>query len=360
MKRIALCLLIAFCSIASFAQTAQERVLFIVDGSPIIEDPKDDEQLINDDIDHFDVVTNADSIKIAGFEGKIDKIIYVTTKAYLQRSAETKLIPTTKTMTRNNGLWQLKDSATPYTGPFIDYFMNGKKQGEGMLKAGIIDGIRTLYYPNGNKRYFYTYAKGMENGESEEYFINGKLRQKGSFVDKREVGLWQIFYSTGKLKRQSTFVDHKQVIPKEEEKFYSLLDKSIKLMQEEDYPAVIKKLDDAEKIKQDYADLYFYRGTAKLDKFDFDNAVTDLDKAIEIEPLYMEAISNRAFTRLRKYQFKNSRTLSKTNGVTILATKDNVAIPKEELDKICADLNLGYSLGDRKPMIIDAIKEYCK
>jgi tetratricopeptide (TPR) repeat protein len=190
--------------------------------------------------------------------------------------------------------------------------------------------------------------------------MNGKLKQKGSFIDAKETGLWQVFYSTGKIKRQSTVVNGKQDIPKEELKFYTLLDKGKDLMKEGDYKTAIKRLDDAEKLNQSYSDLYFYRGTAKLDNFDFDNAIIDFDKAIEIEPLYMEAISNRAFARLRKYEFKDSRTLSKTKEVTILAAKDKVPIPKDDQDKICADLNLGYQLGDRKPMIIDAIKNYCQ
>jgi hypothetical protein len=64
--------------------------------------------------------------------------------------------------------------------------------------------------------------------------------------------------------------------------------------------------------------------------------------------------------RLRKYQLKNSRTISRSNGVTVLAAKDRVEIPKDELEKMCADLNKGYQLGDTGPMILDAIKNYCK
>ncbi len=74
----------------------------------------------------------------------------------------------------------------------------------------------------------------------------------------------------------------------------------------------------------------------------------------------MEAISNRAFARLRKYEFKGSKVLSKNQDVTIMAAKDKAPIPREDLDKICADLNLRYELGDRKPMIMDAINTYCK
>ncbi|MES2268091.1 MAG: toxin-antitoxin system YwqK family antitoxin [Bacteroidota bacterium] len=359
MNKIFLCFFLFVLSASCFAQT-QERILFIVDGIPVIDDPKNDEQPSNGDIDHIKIVTDTAQINEIGYKGKIDKIVYITTKAYLLRSDADKLIPSTKLMTRTNGLWQLNGSNTPYTGPFIDYFMNGSKEGEGTFKNGLIDGIRTVYFPNGNKRYFYTYANGIENGASEEYFRNGNLKQKGSFINKKEVGLWQIYYSTGKLKRESTFINNKQAISKEDEKFYAILDKGIILMREEEYDSAVKRLNDAEKLKQGYADLYFYRGTAKLDLLDFENALIDLNKAIEIEPLYMEAIANRAFTRLRKYQFKDSRTLSNNNQITVLAAKDKVLIPKDEQEKICADLNLAYSLGDDKKMILDAMKEYCK
>lgn len=361
MNKLALSfLMILFCGIAS-AQTTRERVLYIVDKIPIIETHKDDEDLLKEDVDNLEVITDSTRIKTLGYGGKIDKIIMITTKAYLKRTPEEKLIPSTKSMVRKDGQWFMTDANAPYTGPFIDYFTNGKKQGDGTLKEGVVDGVRTVYYPNGNKRYFYTYTKGVQNGASEEYFINGKLRQKGSFINEKQTGLWQIFYSTGKLKRQSTFVNNKDAPTKEETTFYALLEKAIGQMKEDEYSSAIKKLNDAEKLNPNYADLYFYRGTAKLNSFDFDNAIIDFEKAVEIEPLYIEATTNRAFARMRKYEFKGSRTISKTNGVTILAgSKDKVSIPKEDLDKICADLNLGYSLGDHNQMTIDAISKYCK
>lgn len=359
MKNIILTFLLLVYSSISFSQEKQDRILYFVDSIPILDTPEGDDEISEEDIAQLDVVTNLEKIKALGREGKIDKIIYIITKAYLARSAEVKRIPTSKNMDRKNGIWYHENSDQPYTGKFIDYFVNGKIQGEGVLRDGIIEGIRTVYYPNGNKKYFYTYANGIENGESEEYFINGKLKQKGSFTNKKETGLWQVFYSTGKLKRQSMFVNNKQDLPKEEMKFHSLLSKGITIMREGDYGGAVKKFNEAAKLNAGYADLYFYRGTAKLNTFDFDNAISDFDNAIALEPLYMEALSNRAFARLRKYEFKDSKTLSKSNEVTVVVAKDNVPIPKDDLDKICSDLKRGFELGDRKPIVIDAIKRYC-
>lgn len=88
--------------------------------------------------------------------------------------------------------------------------------------------------------------------------------------------------------------------------------------------------------------------------------VKTLTKAIGLEPLYKEALANRAFAHLRKYEFKNSRTLSKNSGVTVMAMKDKVEIPADELSKICSDLNAAYNLGDRMPMIAEAIQKHCQ
>ena len=108
-----------------------------------------------------------------------------------------------------------------------------------------------------------------------------------------------------------------------------------------------------------YSDVYFHRSRAYLYDLRFDEALIDCDRAIELEPMYREAYSNRAFVRLRKHELKDSRTLGKSGGVTILASKDNVEIPDAEREKICADLKTGYELGDRQQMIVDAIENYC-
>jgi hypothetical protein len=46
--------------------------------------------------------------------------------------------------------------------------------------------------------------------------------------------------------------------------------------------------------------------------------------------------------------------------VTVLAAKDKVEIPKDQLEKICNDLSKGIQLGDDKPMMLDAQKIYCQ
>ncbi|HWZ16627.1 MAG TPA: hypothetical protein VNW95_15415 [Mucilaginibacter sp.] len=360
MKHI-LAIILSFSLLTCFCQDIKksENILYIVDSVPIIKDPdKTSGTLKNDDIDHLEVVTNSDKIKALGYTS-IDKIIYITTKEFVKRPDEIKKIPTTRSMERREGVWYLKNVTTSYSGKFIDYFLNGRIEGEGVLKDGVANGTRIVYYENGNKNYLRNYINGIANGYSEEFFPNGATKQKGSFKDGKDDGLWVEYYSTGTVKRQTNFVNLVPNMSKDEKKFFDLKNKAVELMQAEDYKSAIKKLDEAEKLNSKYSDIYFYRGTAKLDNLDFDNAIVDFDKAVELEPLYIEALANRAFARIRKYEFKNSRTLKQTSEVTILATKDKVEIPDDEKNKICADLNKSVELGDDKDMIFDAIKKYC-
>jgi antitoxin component YwqK of YwqJK toxin-antitoxin module len=360
MKYILSLIILLFC-IKGFSQEPkkQESILYIVDNLPIIDDPDESNgTLTNDDIDHLNVLTNPEKIRELGYNN-VDKIIYIFTKEYEKRSDDLKKIPSTKTMEKKDGLWYLKDSPTPYSGKFIDYFINGKIQGEGFLHDGLVNGTRTVYFKNGQKSYFRNYINGVTNGYSEEYFIDGKLKQKGSFKNGKDEGVWIDYYSTGKIKRQTNFVNLMPVMTKEEKKFYDLQSRALELMSSEDYNTALKKLNEAEKLNPSYADIYFYKGTSELDVLNFDAAIIDFDKAIELEPLYMEALANRAFARIRKYEFKNGRALMNTHEVKVLAVKDKVEIPQDEKEKICSDLNRSVSLGDAKELILDALKKYC-
>jgi antitoxin component YwqK of YwqJK toxin-antitoxin module len=356
-----LSLVLSFSLVNCFAQDVkkEQSILYIVDSIPIINDPdKNSGTLSNEDVDHLEVVTNPDKIKALGYTS-VGKIIYVTTKAYSKRPDDIRKIPSTKLMERKDGVWYMKDAKIPYNGRFIDYYINGWIKDEGIFKEGVVSGIHTSYYQNGNKSFFRNYINGVANGYSEEYFINGKLKQKGSFKNGKDDGIWIDYYSTGEIKRQTNFVNLVPDMSKDEKKFYDLQEKARALMKEEDYKGAIKKLDDAEKLNNKYADVYFYRGTAKLDDLDFDSAILDFDKAITLEPLYMESLANRAFARIRKYQFKNSRTLTKNSEVTVLAARDKIEIPADEKTKICDDLNKSVELGDDNGMVADAIKTYC-
>lgn len=359
MKSIALFVLLCI-FFPAFTQNTEENILYVIDSVPVLEDPsEDDGELSETDIETLTVVTNKEDIEKYGRKN-IDKIIFITTKEYLKRSDSLKKIPSVKQMERREGKWYLIGSSTPYTGSFTDYYLNGKKQGDGFFNEGLVEGLRTVYYQDGTKSYYRYYQNGIENGESQEFHPNGKIHQEGVFKNGKENGIWKEWYSTGHLKRQVEFKDGASISTKEEDKFYKLLSNGVKLSKEGNFPAAVKVFDKAIELNPNFSDALFYRGTAYLNDFKFDEAINDFDRAIQLEPYYMESLSNRAFARLRKYEFKNSRTLSKNKYTTVLASKDKVEIPNEELDKICADLNSGFNLGDKKAMIVDAMKKYCQ
>jgi antitoxin component YwqK of YwqJK toxin-antitoxin module len=347
-------------SLLRYSQSQQENILYIVDSMPILEDPEEGMgELNNEDIEELTVITTKSEIEKLGFKD-IDKAIVITTKEYAKRPQELKNIPSTIKMEKKDGKWHLKNTATPYSGPIIDYYINGKKQGEGVFKDGKIDGLRTVYYPNGKKSFYRHYTNGIENGESAEYFPTGQIKQQGVFKNGEEDGLWKQWYSTGQLKRETQFKEGKAQPTKEAEKFHNYLSKGIQLFREENYPGAVKALDKAIELNPDYSDAYFHRGTAYFYNFQFDEAVNDYNRALALEPLYKESLANRAFARIRKYEFKNSRTISKNSGVTVLASKDKVEIHKDELELICHDLNKAHELGDKIEMIEEAIKNYCQ
>src|SRR5690606_34958988 len=150
MKNKILILLLTILPIIGFSQNQNENVFYVVDSIPVIEEPKEGfGTLTENEIDRVEVVKNKEAIEKTGYKD-LERIIYVFTKEYVKRPDSIKTIPTTKLMTNKNGTWYLKDNSIPYSGKFIDYYLNGKKQGEGTLSNGKLKGKRLMYYVNGN------------------------------------------------------------------------------------------------------------------------------------------------------------------------------------------------------------------
>jgi len=164
----------------------------------------------------------------------------------------------------------------------------------------------------------------------------------------------------GKIK-EKIFIKGDKVIPDPNlVKLNQLMDKSNQSNKEGDTKAAIKYCSKAIELDSTFADAYFARGTIKLNDFKFDDAIADFDKALKLEPYMDVALANRAFARIRKYQFANSRTLSKNDDVTVLASADKVPIATDDQEKICSDLQEAVFLGDKSKMITEALSNYCQ
>ncbi|AHF17096.1 toxin-antitoxin system YwqK family antitoxin [Niabella soli] len=362
-------------------QTIADKIMFVVDSIPVIDDPQQGDEIQQTDVADITIIKNKDTLNRLGY-AQFDGVTFVFTKEYRNRADSLRQIPSTKQMERKNGVWLFHNN--PYSGPFIDYYYSGKKQGDGAFINGLVNGRRTMYYQNGKIEAEKYYKDGIENGLAKEYYEDGTLRQKGIFADGKEEGIWESYFPNGKVKllsnyfkgelfdtatryystgriKEKVFIKKGKVEPDPNlVRINQLMKKSNESNKEGDIKAAIKYCSKALELDSSFADAYFSRGTIKLNDFQFDDAIADLDKALFYEPYMATALANRAFARIRKYQFANSRTLSKNRDVTVLAAADKVPVPAGEQEKICADLQKAVFLGNKTKMIIEALSDYCQ
>ncbi|MCY1634033.1 tetratricopeptide repeat protein [Marinifilum sp. D737] len=383
MRKLLLFIILTLNYTIGFSQNQNERVLYIVDSIPVIEEPAEGfGTLSENEIDRIDVVKNREVINSTGHI-EFDALIYVFTKEYVNRPDSIKTIPTTKQMIRKNGQWYLKNSTSAYTGKFIDYYLIGKIQGEGVMLNGKLEGKRLRYHPNGNVSDINEYENGISNGMEERFYEDGTLMQKGRLINGKEIGVWEMYHPNGKLKQRTTFnengkmdgesisyystgelrgkITYKNGIyqkDKDTNKTYDLYNQAQVFYKQGNFKSAIKKYSKCLEIKPNWVDGYFARATAKLNNMEFEEAIADFDKTLDIEPYFVKAYANKAFARIRKYELGNGRTLSQNKNIQVVASKTTV-IPESELKKICEDLSKAISLGDNNWMVLEAVKKYC-
>lgn len=384
MRKTLLLIILTLSSTIGFSQNQNENVLYIVDSIPVIEEPKEGFGILNEnEIDRVEVVKDKKIIESAGYKD-LDGIIYVFTKLYTERPDSIKAIPTTNRMIKRNGTWFIENDSNPYSGKFIDYYLNGNKQGEGVLLNGKLNGKRLIYHLNGNLSDELEYKNGISNGLEKRFYEDGSLMQKGQLKNGKEIGIWEMYHPNGQLKQRTTFnengkmngesisyystgnVKGKNVYEngvyqkdKVNEKLFDYYNESQELYKQANYSGAIKKLNKALKLDSTWAEGYFARGTMKLNNFQFDEAIKDFDKTLEIEPYFTKAYANRAFAIIRKYELGTGRTLSDSKDIRVIATKET-EIPESELTKVCADLKRAIALGDDNSMVLEAIEKHCK
>lgn len=380
-KTILITILLIFTLLNAFGQASSEKIIYIVDSIPVIEDPEEGNEISQTDIADFTVVKDKDKLKLLGYE-QFDSAIYLFTKEYRNRPDSIKRILSTKQMEKKGDVWNF--NGTPFNGRFIDYYYSGKKQGEGAFLNGKVNGYRVLYYENGKKLMERFFKSGIANRLEQEFYEDGSLKYKGEYVDGKEDGVWESYfpngqvklhssyekgevkgnaikyYSNGKIKENVFIKNGKVTYDPKLEKINQLMIKSNDSNKEGDLKIAIKYCTKALELDSTYAEAYFSRGTIKLNNFQFDEAIADFDKALQLEPFMEFALGNRAFARIRKYQFGNSRTLSQSKEVTVLASKDKVAVPDSERAKICTDLKTSIFLGNKIKMITEALADYCQ
>lgn len=367
-------------SIKYFSQEKNESIVYIIDNIIIKNDPERGDELKNEDVSEMNVVKNKDSLKKYGFE-KFDGAIYIFTKEYQKRNNDVKKIPSTKQMELKNGnVWYYKGQI--YSGPFIDYYLSGKIEGEGILKNGKLEGIRKKYFQNGKLSLEREYSESISNGLEKEYYEDGSLKQKGIMKNNKEIGVWEMYFPNGQVKQRATFtedhkndesiayysngkifehntmVDGKVIKDKSLDEVKNLITKSQEEYKKENYKSALKYIDKAIALKPDYQNAYFIKGTMLLNEMKFDESLSNFDKAIEIEPYYEFALANRAFARIKKYELGNSKVIDNEQ-ITVAISKRDIKISEDDLKMICNDLQQAIFLGDKNEMVLDANDKYC-
>ena len=381
-NRLFLLNLFTTCFLFMFAQTstAQSSIkeIFIVDSIPLFTDPEYGDFLSPNDIIGIRTISNKDSLKQLGYQ-KLDRVSYISTKAYHERSDSLKRIPTKKRMVYKNGAWTLNGML--YSGPFIDYFLNGRKSEEGTLKNGLLNGSRKVYNPGGNLVQDYTYKQGIQNGPAKKYYPDGNLSDDGNFLSGRKDGVWQEYYPNKQLRESMTFkegmpvgevkiywsngrleyIAHFQngvLIPKgDEKKLVDAMRKGSTYVYQHD-PDALKYFTKAIEIDSFYVYAYVERGIYKIELLDFDGAIADLSKALELEPYSKFAYANRAIARIRKYQFKDSRKSEIRKEMNLPAKVEKINFPPGERDGIKRDLEMAYFLGSTDEKVVAALRDF--
>ena len=357
---------ILFTLLFSYAAKAQKNnvtnnVIYIIDDiplNPLTEGHLGD--LTEDDIHEQKTITDLSAIKKLGYS-KYKSIVFITTKPYHARTEEELKIPTTRLMYyQANFAYAKKNDEVRYTGPFRDYYLNGKLRMEGSLYEGKLEGNVKSYYSSGVLQDNVFFISGLKEGPFEMYHVNGKIKEKGTYSNNGFSGLYRRFYSTGKLATELVYFD-----PRVERDFHppiSSVKDSIssmyirKAMIERNADKVIRLLNSAEQKDKENTVIYYQRALAFFKKHELDSAIKDLDNVIELEPLESKALMARALIRIGK----NDRNLRFEDGDFVFSDNDPVNIDAENLMKICADLTLAIEIGDVKRIAIDAYQRYCQ
>lgn len=379
--------LLVFLSIsaASFGQILNEKILFVIDSIPILNDPEEWNPIDPNDIADITVIKNKDSLKRLRPE-QLDGIIYIFTKAYRNRPDSLKRIPSLNQMVVKNEIWNLND--IPYSGIYIDYYNSGKIQNKGTLFNGKLNGELAVYFKNGNKKSVSNYKDGILHGHWSRYYPNGVLMSSDIYADGKiiengrkyfvtgqiesEIKPKKVtqfdtafsYYSTGKVKQMTLIKNGWHVLDKKTNDFNTNTTyffqsiRSGKLKDANKYFYSIWKIDSTS------SDTRYKEGLLLMKEFRFDAAIEAFDKALKQEPLMRESLVDRAVARIRKYKYANAKYLSSEIKETPLTLEDIISIPQDEQTKICNDLRqavyVDFSEWDVPKMIAPAILKYCQ
>jgi antitoxin component YwqK of YwqJK toxin-antitoxin module len=358
------------------AQVEDDRVLYIVDSFPVIDDPEEWNKILPEDIADARELKDADSLKLLGL-ADLGKIIYVFTKEYRKRPDSLKRVPCLKQMYTKNGSWFLNGMA--YSGKYIDYYNNGRLQNVGTLLNGKLDGELKIYYQNGNIKSVGYYKDGLPDGSMVINYRNGSLLERREYLAGRITNPIKMqfhaknstrfdtvftYYSSGNVKRIALIYNGKAVVVDKTDKINYLSLQFDQSINKRDFIEANKIWLKLNKLDNGNADTYFKIGLLCFLEYRFANAITEFGKALEIEPLLKEALVYRALTRIKIRQFADAKVSTREEMLFLMGSNKVVPIPPIEKAMICDDLRkaevLEISETPMMNLISTGINNYCK
>lgn len=347
-----------FMPVALSAQPKPAKILYYLDSVHVSYDPLQYHRYARGVLDLTDVAY-VNKVKAAGHifrnvpEMGYDSVAYVFTKAYIERSADDKKIPSTMTLDARwkRGEMVYFQNGRAYTGRVTDYFFNGKKEMEGFLENGRWTGISSYYNEDGQliRTIAYTKRDGGEeqisadgaghvyekryqkggNLEVYSYYPNGALKRSYIAADKKgKVSL--DYHSNGKLK-DSAYARSKTARWAKKTGRFGELQGFL----------MTGKFDEAFRLDPGNPEIYYWRAIDKANRLQFDSAVADMDTAITLEPLEPAYAGYRALLRVKKYAYLRDREkfgADEYKLVWYLKEKPPLPVPAEEKALILRDL----------------------
>ncbi|MEO8861555.1 MAG: hypothetical protein ABI358_09040 [Ginsengibacter sp.] len=369
----------------SCAQDSGQKMLFVIDSVPLINDPEDWNPVSNEDIADFSVVKNKDSLKQLGW-GQLDGITYIFTKAYRARPDSVKKIPGLKQMVLKDEVWLL--NKVPYSGGYIDYYNSGHIQNEGTLRYGKLNGKLIVYFKSGAVKSVSDYKNGLLDGLMTQYYKNGALMQKTQYAEGKGSGIFEdhfingqvesikkvkhgtrydtiiTYYSTGEIRQMRLMKNGTPVRGKKEDDVNYFSTMFLQSWNAGDTKEMEKNIFHLWLLDSSNITTRFYQGVVFTKEFHFNEAIAAFDKVLQSEPLDRNALLQRVLTRLKKYQFMRSVTSAIDKKEIPLTLQDIIAMPEDEQKKACHDLLLADEIDHTdyyvKKGVPEAILSYCR
>ncbi len=321
--------------------------IFYIDSTAIREDmDPDDHVLLPEEIALFKTITHKDSLQQLGLANETDTVYFIITKAYLQRPDSVKHIPSLLRLLVRNNRFYTDTTKAPYTGPFIDYYLNGAKKTFGDIVNGQIEGYANVYYPDGSLMESHYYNHNNEDGMREEYYPSGVIKRRGKFSNGLMEGYWQEWYSTGKLKREIYYLHSRPNFPDAENIFNEDLQLAANAIRNGQYRGGLEALAECNKINPEYDEVYLYMGMAYAGQKHYAKAIEAYNRALSIEPLNKDAYLQRAYMNIAQLEEERKKGKQPADVAGML-------------EKICQDLRAAQQQGDKDSRNRLLRRQYC-